>query len=312
MFLAIKTGIRKRGKSILLRCDECHKEYLRDYKHYVLTQKHHLCSKECLHRSSKPGGSRYDYLEKQKRAGVEKLGVKNVSQLARTKIKCIKTFQQRYGVTNPSQITGNKEKVINTSLKRYGVEWPSQSTYARSKQKKTLELRSVEHKLQIRKKIEATTLHNHGSTCILTLPHIREKCNSHDACQKRHETMKKNGSYKKSKIEDRLYEILNSSFANVQRQVRIKEQPKNWSIDFYISDIQTYVQLDGMYWHGLDRCIDEIKQFKTSRDKKIYEKWCTDKEQNAWFENNQLRLVRLTDLQIKTMTPDEILGCLTH
>ena len=72
-----------------------------------------------------------------------------------------------------------------------------------------------------------------------------------------------------------------------------------WPIDFFISFIGTFIQLDGVYWHGLDRPILKIKESKSARDQQIYKKWLTDREQDRWFQENKLNLVRITDLEAK-------------
>jgi hypothetical protein len=123
--------------------------------------------------------------------------------------------------------------------------------------------------------------------------------NSVEACKKRHETMKKNGSYGKSKIEDLMYQdlIMKFGFEDVERNVLMNNC---WPIDFYVKSIDTYVQLDGVYWHGLDRPIELISEHKTKRDVKIHKKWLTDREQDRWFSDRKIRLVRLTDIQFNS------------
>jgi hypothetical protein len=59
------------------------------------------------------------------------------------------------------------------------------------------------------------------------------------------------------------------------------------------------VQLDGVYWHGLDRPIDVIAERRTKRDAQIHKKWLMDREQDRWFVENGMRLIRITDLQFR-------------
>ena len=72
-----------------------------------------------------------------------------------------------------------------------------------------------------------------------------------------------------------------------------------WPIDFYIKSIDTYVQLDGVYWHGLDRPIEAIAEHRTKRDVQIHKKWLIDRQQVEWFASRGLRLVRITDQEFK-------------
>lgn len=120
--------------------------------------------------------------------------------------------------------------------------------------------------------------------------------NTPEACIKRHETMKRNGTYRKSSVEDQVYDYLCSTFGDdqVERNVMINDK---WPIDFYVKSIDTYIQLDGVYWHGLDRPIEEIAKHKTPRDAQIHKKWMTDRAQDAWFKERGMTLKRLTDVQ---------------
>lgn len=120
--------------------------------------------------------------------------------------------------------------------------------------------------------------------------------NSVEACAKRHQTMKRNGTYQKSLPEDALYVYLceKHGYQNVERNAWVNDR---WPIDFYIKDIDTYVQLDGVYWHGLNRPIEIIAAYKNKRDIVIHRKWMTDREQDRWFVEQGMKLVRLTDLE---------------
>jgi very-short-patch-repair endonuclease len=101
-----------------------------------------------------------------------------------------------------------------------------------------------------------------------------------------HQSKKDNGSYGKSIPEDKLYEILCSKFTTeeISRQKVINSRP----IDFYISKINLYVQLDGVYYHGLEWPFKKISDF-------IYFRKIKDEEQSLWFKENNLNLIRVTD-----------------
>ena len=105
----------------------------------------------------------------------------------------------------------------------------------------------------------------------------------------RHETMKKNGTYTKSWLEDDFYDelLIIYSEQDVERAVRIN----NRSIDFYIKSIDTYIQFDGIYWHALDKPLEEIKTNEPQR----YKWYLKDRAQDEWFAANKLKLVRITD-----------------
>lgn len=87
--------------------------------------------------------------------------------------------------------------------------------------------------------------------------------------------------------ETALAEELSVIFGRVDRFVWVN----GWSIDAYVRSIDTYVQYDGIYWHGLDRPIEE------NTNVKIVRKYFRDREQVAWFSEHGLKLVRITELE---------------
>lgn len=143
--------------------------------------------------------------------------------------------------------------------------------------------------------VKRTIQFRYGVQNSFQLEKTRHNCNSIESHTKRHATMKRNGSYRKSKPEDELYEKLCAEHdtENVQRQVPVTGT--RWLIDFYVKSIDTYIQFDGVYWHGLDRPIEEIAKHRTKRDVQIHKKWLTDREQDEHFKSRGLRLIRITD-----------------
>jgi very-short-patch-repair endonuclease len=147
-----------------------------------------------------------------------------------------------------------------------------------------------------------TNLVKYGFICPMSQPQVKERANSLEACAQRHETTKRNGTFRKSKPEDALYELLCQHFSTVERQVTIPGT--RWSIDFYVKSIDIYVQFDGVYWHGLDRSIELIGGHRSSRDAVIHKKFLTDRAQDTWFKATGKRLVRITDREFKQMESD--------
>lgn len=192
------------------------------------------------------------------------------------KIKKTKHFMNTYSVTNPGAILEVKEKKKKTCLKRYGVEH-------------VLQVKSI------KEKIKQTNVRRYGVEYQLQRQEIQAKSHSISSNLKRHETMKSQKLYRCSKAEKSLFELLQKMFKEkIQTNVRPNHK-KRWTIDFYIKSINTYIQLDGVYWHGLDRSLEKIKEFKNPRDRKIYQKWLTDREVDEWFKSQNLKLLRFTD-----------------
>lgn len=108
-----------------------------------------------------------------------------------------------------------------------------------------------------------------------------------------------------SKPEHKFRCLLNEEFGsdNVKIQCLIE---RKWSIDFYVSSIDTYIQFDGVYWHGLNRPIDMIKNSSKKQDIAIYEKWCKDRELDKYIIDHGLRLVRITDAMFR----DDPVNCI--
>lgn len=137
-------------------------------------------------------------------------------------------------------------------------------------------------------KIETTRLH-YGVDSPLQLPSL---------WQKSHESRKASGAYaKQSKAEDAFHAVLIELFGNddVERWKLVQR----WPIDFYVKSLDTYIQFDGEYWHGLDRPIELIRTSMKPRDRAIVGKWETDRRQVAWFAEHGMRLVRVTDVQFQ-------------
>lgn len=116
-----------------------------------------------------------------------------------------------------------------------------------------------------------------------------------------HESKKKNGSYGKSKIEIK-FGLFLEKFGTVELQKFIN----GWAIDYYLKNI--YIQLDGVYYHGLDRSLDEIGKFRTETDKNIYTTYLRDRKQDQWFKDNNLSLYRVTDLEASSYLDEDIMS----
>lgn len=108
-----------------------------------------------------------------------------------------------------------------------------------------------------------------------------------------------------SKPETRLDRILRQHFGDddVHRQIKVGL----WRTDFYVKSIDTYVELDGEYWHGLDRPLAELEASMSRTDRKILGTHHSDQMQTQWFADNSLRLVRITDHEMLKLSDDEIL-----
>ena len=81
----------------------------------------------------------------------------------------------------------------------------------------------------------------------------------------------------------------------------------NQWVDFFVSKIKVYIQVDGVYWHGLNRPIEVISNMLTSQDEKIFKQIKRDKKLNDFMNFNGLKLVRITDEQINLLSNEELI-----
>ena len=204
-----------------------------------------------------------------------------------------------HGVTNASQLPGHADKVKQTSLARYGVEHPSMAPAVQARRKQTNNQRyGVDHYVQtveFAAKCNVTNVERLGVPWPMQSTEVKAKVNWKASAQRRHETMKQNGTYARTETapENTCYVALCELFgaANVVRHPIVN----GWDIDFYVAGPDAYVQLDGVYWHGLDRPIEVIKQFKHPRDVAIYGTWLRDAQRASWFASSGLKLINVTD-----------------
>lgn len=125
-----------------------------------------------------------------------------------------------------------------------------------------------------------------------------------EVIHKIHLSKKLNKSYGKSKIEDAFYDFLCYKFGklNIKRQFIIN----NKAIDFFITKLDLYIQIDGVYYHGLDRPLKEIEKFKTKTDENIYQTILRDRAQNKWFKEQKIPLVRVSDKSLKEFFNNQV------
>jgi len=226
------------------------------------------------------------------------------------------TNLERYGAENAYAAELCKEKIKTAMLERYGVERALQSFTLLRKQQETYVERYGENPGSsdvIQKRIKKTMLERYGVERSMQMLHVREAMMSgsiakygvpyptqnptvmNDMLDKRYATIQaKGGKAYQSKPEQAFRVLLEDHFGSDDVLVQ-QRLARKWSIDFYVKSIDTYVQFDGVYWHGLDRPIEEIKASSSERDKTICEKWIKDRELDVYVNVQHLRLVHVTD-----------------
>ena len=192
------------------------------------------------------------------------------------------------------------------SNKKNGIDQTAQA-------RKVLKQKSLDNPL-FRKNITRETnerlMQQHGVSNISQLASVKEKkiascINKYGVEHPMHleevkrkvlSTMKKNGSYKKVSAVELLFRDYLTSLYGISA-IESQKTINDWNIDFYIKPIDVYLQIDGVYWHGL---LDK-KYYKQTNKRTLGITKTIDKDtkQNDWFKTNHLNLVRLTDMDAK-------------
>ena len=262
---------------------------------------------------------------------MKKYGVTNPGAIPEVKEQVKQTMLERYGVTNVSKIpevSQHKSELMkristegdfqerrrNTCVERYGYDWLATPESREMLKKYSLETYGVEHfmkspvyKEQRRKKFFA----RHGVDNPLQLNEVKEKVRQTclkkygvDNVFKRPELIEKrimklveNAKRFSSDGEDRIFEQLSQHFKHVERHVPIfYRKSLFWIVDFKISDV--YVQYDGLYWHGVNMDVSELKTLREQGDRSAdmqIKAIHRDRFQNYWFIENDLKLFRIIE-----------------
>lgn len=117
-----------------------------------------------------------------------------------------------------------------------------------------------------------------------------KQANSPEANKKRFETLKRTGKLFTSKPELELLRLLQEKFGNnnVEHHVQID----GYRIDFYVKSIDAYVQLDGIYWHGLNAPYDQLRGTPKA-------KFDRDRQCDVHFSQIHKMLIRITDVDVR-------------
>lgn len=179
------------------------------------------------------------------------------------------TCLKKYGTNNPTKLDNVQHKMKQTTLERYGVENVFQSDLIKEKIKNTLKSRyNVDN---IRK----------SAYMIKRLNDNKDKI-----VEKRNNTKKINKTFNTSKPEEECYEFLVSKFNNVKRQYTSINY--HFACDFYIPNIDTYVELNNHWTHG-----KHPYDKNSLDDNKLVEYW---KSKHTKFYDNAIKTWTIRDV----------------
>jgi hypothetical protein len=244
---------------------------------------------------------RPDVIEKRKQTNLEKYGVEFQIGSQQTREKSIETLKKNYNVDNPMKSDSIKVRLVENLQKKHGsnITNPSQLEEVQEKIKKTsLKKYGFSHFTQselVKAKFKCTMLKLYGVENAGMLEATKVASHSKEAFQKRIKTMKeRNVNFQSSKVEDKLYEILKINFIEVERHVAIN----GWDIDFYIKDIDMFVNMNGTYWHAKNKTEEQLLQCSSKRSKTILGTKKRDEKREKWFKENNKKLTIIWEDEI--------------
>lgn len=177
-------------------------------------------------------------------------GVKGFISIPEVQQKYLRSIHARYGVANPSQAPEVKQQKEQTSRKHCGFPFPAQHPAVRLR----YSLLNQTQEFQV----------------------------------KRHATLMQRGVFQRqaSKGEDEVFAALVRVFPRTQRHVRVHR----WNIDFFIPDLNTYVNYNGVYWHGRYVSDADLQASPTRQSKIILGTKQRDRDREVWFVEQGLCL----------------------
>lgn len=220
------------------------------------------CSNECKFAAT-------NMVERHRNGCIKKYGVDNISQLESNKIKKENTFLSHFGVKNNLC----RKEVQQTIKEKYGADNISQVDFIKKQKEETcFKHYTVKYYTQSKEyKNYMKNIKNEWVNKIL-------------------DTKKHNKSFNKSTSEDLLYKILIKKYKNVFRQYKSEIYP--FACDFYIKDIDTYIELQGFWTHGKHPFdennkddIKELNNWKKLAEKSQFYKCAI----NVWTYNDILK-----------------------
>lgn len=259
---------------ILVRCDICNKEIIKEYRALLKERNNHPldCCAECSSKKAKISNmQKYgvtnvmyveEYRDNLKNTMLEKYGVENISSLPENKEKVKATIREKYAVDSYTQTQECKDKKKITNLKKYGVDNYFKSDIFKNNLKDfNLEEYGVAHfsQTEVFKNKTKNTWENKTKEEICK---IKQKANA---------TMSLNGTCKTSTQQRYIYDLLKETF-----DVALNYPEGNFSFDIMLKskDVKIDIEYDGWYWHK-DRgqqdfirdCINKRKGYKILRIK---------------------------------------------
>jgi hypothetical protein len=256
------------------------------------------------------------------------------NQALQNKIK--KTCLERYDGEGVFKSKSLQDKKSKTCIDKYGTPHFLGSDACKLATQKCLNDLNVNSFLcvaEVREKFSATLIKNYGVIHPLTSDIIKEKIRinckllhnvdwhsqrddvkqkisksqmSPECQEKRNKTLKENGTCKKqsSKAENVLFEMVKLRYPQTQQHVSINK----WNIDLFVPEIETYINYNGVYWHGKNRTDDDLLSSHTKQSKTIFKTRKRDDDRTRWFKENNKKFVVIWEDEFNKENLDKILS----
>ena len=185
----------------------------------------------------------------------------------------------------------SKERLKATCLKKYGETNVAKSSYFKEKYIKHIQEKYQDNTItnafqakEVKNKIKETTLKHWGVANYGSTKEHQNKLKSPNVVNKREATKRKNHTFNTSIPETKSYNLLKEKYPNVKCQYKSKLYP--FSCDFYIPEIDTYIECNYHWTHG-------GKPYTGSEEDLLtVEKW---KEKNTKYYNNAINCWTIRD-----------------
>ena len=247
-------------------CASCNAKYTKDQRYKTNIKKYGRANFGNLNKVKQHLISKYGVdnpakipfvKEKIKNTCLKKYGVNCASKSSIVKEKTKQTCLKKYGVDNPWKSKEIIEKSKLSLIKHYGVEYPIQSNEIKEKIKNTMiERYGAENTFSsyiLSSKCKETMIEKYGVTYSMQIPKNKEYMSylmsSKEMQDHRYKVMKRNHTFNTSKPEDILYTYIKEKFQSVKRQHK-DDIRYPWFCDFYIPELDYFIELQGYYTHG--------------------------------------------------------------
>ena len=221
-----------------------------------------------------------EYIDKIKKTNLERYGKEYYQQTEEGKQRMKETCINNYGIDNYAKSDEFKEKMIDLNNKKYGTESFFQSKqykdhieeYKKKSKETCMKLYDSPYYAQsndyrnnldkIKDKTIQTSLKKYGKEYYSQTDEYKNKIRhtylekygvenysqTDDFKEKQYNTKKQNNSFNSSSIEKQFDEFLKS--LNIEYISQYKSNLYPYSCDFYIMDIDLYIEIQGSWTHG--------------------------------------------------------------